>query len=154
MTTTSFHLGLQRSPKTSLQRSQNRRSSSGILRTSLRSTSSPEQSYTVKLNLPPLGIIFEEINPGLSTGVLVSGFVENSQGDLNPLIQPGDILTTTTAVKIESGSSKYSLVTVNAEKCDFDTIISAISSHQPKFRCDYVELGFRRQEKIAVENGE
>ena len=37
-------------------------------------------SYTIKLNLPPLGIIFEEITPGLPQGVIVTGFVPNSQG--------------------------------------------------------------------------
>ena len=53
---------------------------------------------------------------------------------------------TTTAVKIESGTSKYGLITVDATKLDFDSVVSAVGSHQERFRCDYVEMSFERQD--------
>ena len=49
-------------------------------------------------------------------------------------------------MKIESGTSKYGLITVDATKLDFDSVVSAVGSHQERFRCDYVEMSFERQD--------
>mmetsp|Transcript_30126 Transcript_30126/g.59842 ORF Transcript_30126/g.59842 Transcript_30126/m.59842 type:complete len:156 (+) Transcript_30126:66-533(+) len=101
-------------------------------------------TYTVTLGLPPLGIVFEEVTPGFASGVVVSSLLPDSKASRCGLIRPGDRLLTTTAVKIESGTSKYSLVTVDATRLDFDSVVSAVGSHQERFRCDYVEMSFER----------
>ena len=63
------------------------------------------------------------------------------------MISIGDVLLSTTAVKIASGTSKVELVEVDCTKLDYDTVVSAIVSHKPKFGVDRVEMTFRRGDK-------
>lgn len=103
--------------------------------------------FTVKLGLPPLGIVFEEIEPIGYAGVQVTSLVTGGKGEQCKKIQIGDRLKSTTAIKFISGSSNYQVVVVDCQKLDFDTIISAIGSNQERFRVDSVELTFSRLEE-------
>ena len=86
--------------------------------------------YTVQLGLPPLGIVFEERDPGAFNGVVVTALSTGGRGERCGKIEIGDYLTKTTAVQIEPGTSKYALITVDATRLDFDSVVSAIGSHQ------------------------
>eukprot|EP00590_Aulacoseira_subarctica_P011102 CAMPEP_0172430800 /NCGR_PEP_ID=MMETSP1064-20121228/56096_1 /TAXON_ID=202472 /ORGANISM="Aulacoseira subarctica , Strain CCAP 1002/5" /LENGTH=168 /DNA_ID=CAMNT_0013177143 /DNA_START=54 /DNA_END=560 /DNA_ORIENTATION=- len=103
--------------------------------------------FTVKLGLPPLGIVFEEVEPIGYAGVQVISLVTGGKGEQCKKIQIGDRLKSTTAIKFISGSSNYQVVVVDCQKLDFDTIISAIGSNQERFRVDSVELTFSRLEE-------
>ena len=48
------------------------------------------KTYTVTLGLPPLGIVFEEITPGLNAGVVVADLLPGSKGEKCGAIRPGD----------------------------------------------------------------
>jgi hypothetical protein len=108
----------------------------------IRSTESEE--YTVKLGLPPLGIVFEEVEPVGYAGVKVTSLLTGGKGDQCKKIQVGDKLKYTTAIKFISGSSNYKVVVVDCRGLDFDTIVSAIGSNQERFGVDGVELTFSR----------
>ncbi|GMI30943.1 hypothetical protein TeGR_g80 [Tetraparma gracilis] len=110
--------------------------------------SSLRASYSVTLPLPPLGIVFAErslSNP--SSGVAVSALTTGGAGERCGLIEPGDVLLSTSAVKFRSGSSSYDVVTVDCRSLDFDTIVSAIGSNKEKFRVEGVELEFERPDE-------
>ena len=57
----------------------------------------PDGVYEVAIQRP-LGIAFEEVEPG--RGVLVDYLVEGSNADALGVIKPGDVLIATTAVKV------------------------------------------------------
>ncbi len=117
------------------------KSSSGSA-TDISSTESEE--YTVTLGLPPLGIVFEEVEPVGYAGVKVTSLVTGGKGDQCKKIQVGDRLKYTTAIKFLPGSSNYKVVVVDCRGLDFDTIVSAIGSNQERFGVDGVELTFCR----------
>jgi len=104
-----------------------------------------ERLVKVKLPLPPLGIVFEEIEGGRS-GVVVTALTTGGAAEVDGQILIGDRLVTTTAVKISPGTSSAALVEIDCRNLDFDTVVSAIGSHQPKFRVDAVEMTFSRAE--------
>mmetsp|Transcript_11645 Transcript_11645/g.23849 ORF Transcript_11645/g.23849 Transcript_11645/m.23849 type:complete len:161 (-) Transcript_11645:25-507(-) len=101
-------------------------------------------TYTVTLPLPPLGIVFEELPPYGMAGVKVASLVTSGAGEKVGSIGIGDRLLSTTAVKIASGTSKVQLVEVDCTKLDYDTVVSAIGSHQSKFGVDRVEMTFEK----------
>jgi hypothetical protein len=107
-------------------------------------SSTDSEEYTVKLGLPPLGIVFEEVEPVGYAGVKVTSLLTGGKGDQCKKIQVGDKLKYTTAIKFIPGSSNYKVVAVDCRGLDFDTIVSAIGSNQERFGVDGVELTFSR----------
>eukprot|EP00520_Triparma_pacifica_P005705 CAMPEP_0118635840 /NCGR_PEP_ID=MMETSP0785-20121206/2290_1 /TAXON_ID=91992 /ORGANISM="Bolidomonas pacifica, Strain CCMP 1866" /LENGTH=89 /DNA_ID=CAMNT_0006526899 /DNA_START=268 /DNA_END=534 /DNA_ORIENTATION=+ len=77
-------------------------------------------------------------------GVKVASLVTSGAGEKVGSIGIGDRLLSTTAVKIASGTSKVQLVEVDCTKLDYDTVVSAIGSHQSKFGVDRVEMTFEK----------
>ena len=107
------------------------------------STPKRDELIKVKLPLPPLGIVFEEIEGGRS-GVIVTALTTGGAAETDGRIKIGDILMKTSAVKIPGGTSKPILVEVDCTELDFDTVVSAIGSHQQQFKVDAVEMTFAR----------
>jgi hypothetical protein len=95
----------------------------------------PKGTYEVILS-KPLGIVFEEIEPG--KGVFVQDLVEGGAAERQGKIQKGDVLVGITAVKIVG--AKWERRLLPARPFDFDTVIGAISSNDPKWGCDDVVL--------------
>mmetsp|Transcript_28802 Transcript_28802/g.35035 ORF Transcript_28802/g.35035 Transcript_28802/m.35035 type:complete len:175 (-) Transcript_28802:71-595(-) len=119
------------------------------------SSSSKSEEYSVTLPLPPLGIVFEDISPGYPPkGVKVVALTSGGAGEKCGKIELGDVLTSVSAVKFKSGSSNFDVVMVDCTVLDFDTVVSAITSNQEKFRCDRVEMTFRRDLEVVSEEGE
>jgi hypothetical protein len=94
----------------------------------------PEGVYEVRMN-KPLGIVFEEVEPG--KGVYVAGLVEGGQA--------GDVLLAITAVKV--AGAKWERRLIPALKFDFETVVGAIGSNDRKWGCDDVVLLFRRYQQ-------
>jgi len=88
----------------------------------------------------PLGIIFEEIEAG--KGVFVQDLVEGGSAESQGVIQPGDVLVGMTATKIVG--AKYERRLIPARKFDFDTVVGAIESNDPKWDCYNVIMMFER----------
>jgi hypothetical protein len=95
----------------------------------------PKGTYEVIMN-KPLGIVFEEIEPG--KGVFVQDLVEGGNAERQGVILKGDILVGVTAVKVIG--AKWERRLLPARPFDFDTVIGAISSNEPKWGCDNVVL--------------
>ena len=95
----------------------------------------PKGTYEVILS-KPLGIVFEEIEAG--KGVFVQDLVEGGAAERQGKIQRGDVLVGITAVKIVG--AKWERRLLPARPFDFDTVIGAISSNEPKWGCDDVVL--------------
>ena len=104
------------------------------------------QAYPEVFNLPkgtyevimtkPLGIVFEEIEAG--KGVYVQDLVQGGAADRLQAIQRGDVLVGITAIKVVGARWERRLLP--ARPFDFDTVIGAISSNEPKWGCDDVVL--------------
>jgi hypothetical protein len=99
----------------------------------------PQGVYEVGL-AKPLGIIFEEIDVG--KGVHVQDLVEGGNAERQGVIQKGDVLVGITATKIVG--AKWERRLIPARKFDFDTVVGAIMSNEPKWGCDNVILMFER----------
>mmetsp|Transcript_1212 Transcript_1212/g.2120 ORF Transcript_1212/g.2120 Transcript_1212/m.2120 type:complete len:218 (-) Transcript_1212:111-764(-) len=99
----------------------------------------PKGVYEVSLT-KPLGIVFEEIEAG--KGVYVQDLVEDGLAARQGKIQPGDVLVGITAVKIVG--AKWERRLIPARTFDFDTVVGAISSNEPKWGCNDVVLLFER----------
>eukprot|EP00545_Synedropsis_sp_CCMP1620_P008075 CAMPEP_0119013448 /NCGR_PEP_ID=MMETSP1176-20130426/8456_1 /TAXON_ID=265551 /ORGANISM="Synedropsis recta cf, Strain CCMP1620" /LENGTH=210 /DNA_ID=CAMNT_0006966539 /DNA_START=46 /DNA_END=678 /DNA_ORIENTATION=- len=99
----------------------------------------PKGTYEVGMN-KPLGIVFEEIEVG--KGVFVQDLVEGGAADRQGKIQKGDILVGVTAIKIVG--AKWERRLLPSRPFDFDTVVGAISSNEPKWGCDDVILMFER----------
>lgn len=99
----------------------------------------PKGAYEVKLT-KPLGIVFEEIDAG--RGLYVKELVEGGAAARLGTIQPDDILVGITAVKIVG--AKWERRLIPSKKFDFDTMVGAIESNNPKFGCNDVVLVFER----------
>lgn len=94
-----------------------------------------------EVTLPkPLGIVFEEIEAG--RGLYVQDLVEDGYAALSGQIKPGDVLVGMTAVKIVG--AKYERRMIPARKFDFDTMVGAVTSNDPKWGCNEVVLMFER----------
>jgi len=102
----------------------------------------PKGLYEVRL-LKPLGIVFEEIEAG--QGVFVQELVEGGNAAIEGTVQPGDILVGITAVKIVG--AKYERRMIPSRKFDFDTMVGAVGSNDPKWGCSDVVLMFERPDE-------
>jgi hypothetical protein len=99
----------------------------------------PNGVYEVSLT-KPLGIVFAEIEAG--KGIFVQDLVEGGLAERQGMIQPGDVLVGITAVKIVG--AKWERRMIPTRKFDFDTVVGAISSNDPKWGCKDVVLMFER----------
>lgn len=99
----------------------------------------PKGVYEVILK-KPLGIVFEEIDSG--TGVYVKDLVDEGNAQQQQRIRIGDVLVGITAVKVVG--AKYERRLIPARKFDFDTMVGAIASNEPRFACEDVVLAFER----------
>jgi len=118
--------------------------SSARTSSSLQSSSTQGDEYTVKLGLPPLGIVFEDVSSGSPSGVKVVALTTGGQGERCGKIEIGDLLKTSSAIQFRSGSSKFDIVDVDCTEFDFDTVISALTSNNARFGCTSVDLTFIR----------
>jgi hypothetical protein len=101
----------------------------------------PDGCYEVELD-KPLGIAFIEGDDG---GVVVDYLVEGSNAEASGVIQPGDALLATTACMGRDGTFERKVIP--SRYLDFDTIMNAIGSNEPKFnkqRKNNVILQFAR----------
>ena len=99
----------------------------------------PDGCYEVAIERP-LGISFEEVEPG--RGVVVDFLVEGGNAATQGIIQPGDVLMATTACK-EFGP-RHERKLLPALDLDFDTIMAAIGSNVPRYQCRDVILQLHR----------
>jgi hypothetical protein len=95
----------------------------------------PKGVYEVSLR-KPLGIVFEEIVAG--KGVFIQDLVEGGAAEQQGKIKIGDVLVGVTAVKVVG--AKWERRMLPARSFDFDTVVGAISSNEPKWGCDDVVL--------------
>jgi len=103
----------------------------------------------IEVTLPrPLGIAFEEVDAGQG-GVLVTELVEGGNAAADGSIHPGDILVAVTACKQFGPRSERKLLP--ARELDFDTIMGAIGSNEPRYRARDVVLHFMRPSKANEE---
>ena len=87
----------------------------------------PENCYEVKID-KPMGIAFIESDGG---GVEVDYLVEGSNAEKVGVVKPGDVLLATTACMGRDG--KFERKLIPSRYLDFDTIMGAIGSNEPKF---------------------
>lgn len=99
----------------------------------------PKGVYEVGL-AKPLGIVFEEVDAG--KGVFVQDLVEGGNAETQGVIKPGDVLVGITATKIVG--AKYERRLIPARNFDFDTVVGAIESNDPKWNCYNVIMMFER----------
>ncbi|GKZ00806.1 hypothetical protein MPSEU_001032300 [Mayamaea pseudoterrestris] len=99
----------------------------------------PTGLYEVALS-KPLGIVFEEISAG--RGLFVKELVEGGNAARTAKVQVGDVLVGITAVKIVG--AKYERRMIPSRTFDFDTMVGAVGSNDPKFQCNNVILMLER----------
>lgn len=87
----------------------------------------PDRCYEVVLD-KPLGISFIENG---DAGVQVEYLVEGGNAEACGEIEPGDVLLATTACMGRDG--KFERKVIPSRYLDFDTIMGAIASNEPKF---------------------
>ena len=87
----------------------------------------PDECYEITID-KPLGIAFIEGDKG---GVEVDYLVEDGNAAKSGAIQPGDVLLATTACMGRDGTFERKMVP--SRYLDFDTIMNAIGSNEPKF---------------------
>ena len=104
----------------------------------------PDGVYEVALQRP-LGIAFEENVGGAPMGVCVDYLVEGSNAEASGKIKPGDKLIAVTAVKVFGARFERKLIP--ATTLDFDMIMGAIGSNEPKWQCKNVILQFMRPDE-------
>jgi len=102
----------------------------------------PKGAYEIILT-KPLGIIFEEIDIG--KGVYVQDLVEGGNADIQGIVKPGDVLVGITAVKIVG--AKWERRLIPCRTFDFDTMVGAVGSNDPKWGCSDVILMFERPDE-------
>ena len=93
----------------------------------------PRLLFATQVSLPkPLGIAFEEVEPG--KGVVVDYLVEGSNAEQCGRIQPGDILIAVTAYKVPPMTSRLPCLSVALSGCvstdPASTRTPALCSHQ------------------------
>ena len=106
----------------------------------------PKGVYEIS-SVKPLGIVFEEIEPG--KGVYVSDLVEGGNADIQGVIQKGDILVGVTAIKVVG--AKWERRMIPARDLSFDTVVGAIGSNEMKWGCEDVVLQFERPGEVEDE---
>ena len=106
----------------------------------------PKGLYEVQLD-KPLGIVFEEISAG--KGLYVKELVDGGNAARSGQIKVNDVLVGITAVKIVG--AKYERRMIPSRRFDFDTMVGAIGSNDPKFQCNNVVLMLERPEEADSE---
>mmetsp|Transcript_23805 Transcript_23805/g.48367 ORF Transcript_23805/g.48367 Transcript_23805/m.48367 type:complete len:181 (+) Transcript_23805:60-602(+) len=102
----------------------------------------PEGWTEVQLQ-SPLGIMFEENERKIGpAGVVVIDLVPDGNAAKSGLIAKGDQLVGVTGIRVMGG--KYERLMCDCRKWDFDTVVDAIGSNTPSFKCDNVILRFER----------
>jgi hypothetical protein len=99
----------------------------------------PKGVYEVAIPRP-LGIAFEEVEPG--RGVLVDYLVDDGNAATDGVIQRGDILIAVTACK-EFGP-RFERKLIPSRGLEFDMIMAAIASNEPRWKCYDVVMLFER----------
>lgn len=99
----------------------------------------PKGTFEVRLQ-KPLGIVFEEIDAG--RGLYVQDLVEGGNAEIEGSIKPNDVLVGITAVKIVG--AKFERRLIPCRFFDFDTMVGAVSSNEPKWSCSDVIMVFER----------
>jgi len=99
----------------------------------------PEGVYEVEL-YKPLGVVFEEIEKG--KGLYVQDLVEGGNAAAVGVIAKDDVLIGITATKVVG--AKYERRLIPCRGFNFDTMVGAIESNQPRFGCETVILMFER----------
>ena len=108
----------------------------------------PADVFEVTLE-KPLGIQFEEDGPNFGkNGVSVIGVVDGGSAIKDGTVQEGDKLVGVTAIRFQG--SKWERDMFDARKWDFDTVVDAIGSNEPKFECYDVVLQFKRGKGEAL----
>lgn len=102
----------------------------------------PKGVYEIRLD-KPLGIVFEEIEIG--KGVYVQDIIPGGNAAIEGTAKPGDILVGITAVKVVG--AKFERRMIPARKFDFDTMVGAVSSNEPRYGCEDVILMLERPEE-------
>lgn len=102
----------------------------------------PKGCYEVDL-MKPLGIIFEEIEIG--KGLYVQDLVEGGNAELSGQVKIGDRLVAITAVKVVG--AKFERRMIPCRGFDFDTMVGAIESNDPKWGCESVVMFLERPEE-------
>ncbi len=99
----------------------------------------PDGVYEVAVP-KPLGIAFEEVANGC--GAFVTELVEGGNAEASRKIKPGDKLIAVTAIKVIGAKWERRLIPVGP--LDFDTILDAIGSNEPRWGCKDVIMQFER----------
>lgn len=105
----------------------------------------------------PLGIMFEEVEPGEAEGVVVADLVEDSNAWLDGRVLVGDRLKQCSAVVMGGESTlltvgggsqftNWERQLIPCAKMDFDTIMSAIESNTGRLGYTDVVMVFERTE--------
>mmetsp|Transcript_24148 Transcript_24148/g.38905 ORF Transcript_24148/g.38905 Transcript_24148/m.38905 type:complete len:220 (+) Transcript_24148:47-706(+) len=107
----------------------------------------------------PLGIVFEEVQPGEPKGLIVANLVAGGNAERDGKIQVGDKLVSTSAVVLDSsnqpiislGSSSatnsWKRQMIACGNMDFTTIMQAIQSNSGRYGYRDVRLVVRRTNK-------
>ncbi|KAJ1461066.1 hypothetical protein M885DRAFT_508623 [Pelagophyceae sp. CCMP2097] len=93
----------------------------------------------------PLGINFQEISKTVvPAGVSVVGLVDEGNAAKSGAVAVGDVLVGITAVRFVG--AKFERAMWDCTAWDFDRVVEAIGSNEPKWRCTDVILQFTRPE--------
>ena len=101
----------------------------------------PDGVYEVALPRP-LGIAFEENVAEMPMGICVDYCVEGGNAAASGVIKPGDKLIAVTACKVFQARWERKLLP--CDKMDFDIIMSAIASNEPRWNANDVVMQFMR----------
>ena len=72
----------------------------------------------------------------------VLDLVQDGNAAKSGLVAPGDQLVGVTGIRVMGG--KYERLMCDPRKWDFDTVVEAIGSNTPNFKCENVILRFER----------
>lgn len=103
----------------------------------------PVGVYEVQLS-KPLGIVFEELDAD-TKGLYVKELVPGGSAEQDGIVKVGDHLVAITAVKIVG--AKYERRLIPCRGFDFDTMVGAVESNDPKWSCDTVILMVERPDE-------
>ena len=108
----------------------------------------------------PLGIVFEEIEPGQPAGVRVKEITDGGNADLDGRVFVGDELVAVSAVLLKnegrltvggSGFTNWERQMVPALAMDFDTVMDAIGSNTGRYGYKNVAIEVRRTTSSLVQ---
>ena len=109
----------------------------------------------------PLGIVFEEIEPGKPAGVRVKEITDGGNADLDGRVFVGDELVAVSAVLLKkeegrltvggSGFTNWERQMLPALAMDFDTVMDAIGSNTGRYGYRNVAIEVRRTSNSLVQ---